>query len=175
MSDLLPPNASKQERAISLATARIGEIQVPTGEVYDADLCPTELLPWLAWAMNVETWDAGWSEIQKRNTIKNQFQIHRVKGTAESVNKSADGFGVDVIITEWFQETPPADPYTFKALISLPTAEIAQQESIQKAIISVKPVRSTLNLEITNNADSFLNVVPVIRYGVLFRSLTNLN
>lgn len=175
MSDLLPPNATKQERAISLATARLGDIAVPTGEIYDADLCPIDLLPWLAWSMNVSTWDAGWSENQKRSAIKSQFLIHKLKGTVKSVNETADSFGVDVILQEWFQQTPIGDPYTFKALVSIPTASIEQQESIKKSILDAKPVRSTLTFEITNSAEALYNIVPVIRYGILFRSLTTLN
>ena len=175
MSDLLPPNATKPERAISLATARLGDISVPTGEIYDADLCPINLLPWLAWSMDVETWDSGWSENQKRSAIKEQFKIHKLKGTVESVNTTADAFGVDVILQEWFEQTPVGDPYTFKAIISIPTTTVEQQESIKKAILGSKPVRSEMVLEVVTNGDLTLNVVPVIRFGMLFRSLTYLN
>jgi len=175
MSDLLPPNATKQERAISLATARIGDIEVPIGEIYDADLCPINLLPWLAWAMNVENWDSGWTELQKRETIKNQFKVHQLKGTRGSVNRTADSFGVNVDLQEWFEQTPVGEPYTFIAQVSIPDAPIEQQLSIQKAILGAKPVRSTMDLRIISSATLQFEMIPILRLANFYRYQTTLN
>lgn len=175
MSDLLPPNASKQERAVSLATARIGDIEVPTGDIYDPMVCPLDLLPWLAWAMNVESWDSGWSESQKRNTIKEQFKIHKLKGTVGSVKRTANAFGVNVVIQEWFQKTPIGTPYNFTAEISIPTAPVEQQQNIQRALLGAIPVRCRLDLQIVQNGSLPLEVLPLTRFAIFNRFQFTLN
>lgn len=101
---LLPPNASETERAISTVVAeRTQSISAPIDQLWNADTCPVALLPWLAWAFSVETWEHGWSEDVKRNVIRSSIQVHRQKGTVQSVKaalKSA-GYG-DAEVIERF-------------------------------------------------------------------------
>ncbi len=92
---LLPPNATAQEIALDGATARIGEVPTPLRDVWNPDACPTELLPWLAWAFGVDEWDADWPDDAKRNTIRNAVAIQRRKGSVWSIKRAiADaGYG----------------------------------------------------------------------------------
>lgn len=98
---LIPPNATAEERAQEQATARVGEVPVGINTLWNPDTCPSEFLPWLAWAMSVDEWDANWSEDQKRGSIRDSYGLHVKKGTVGSVRRvlKAAGYG-DVVIVE---------------------------------------------------------------------------
>jgi len=95
MTNLLPPNATPQERAMELSTARLAELPVPLRDTWRPDACPPALLPWLAWALSVDEWDALWSEDQQRHSIRHSVHIHRHKGTVGSIRRvlAAAGYG----------------------------------------------------------------------------------
>ena len=85
MSDLLPPNSTATERAISRSLARIGEIPAPAGQMWDPDRIPAAWLPWLAWAASVDDWNPDWPEAARRAAVAGSADWHRRKGTLASV------------------------------------------------------------------------------------------
>lgn len=93
MTSLLPPNATKAERAIEAALSRIGDIQTPARLMWSPDLIPAEFLPWLAWALSVDDWDANWSEARKREVIRASIPLHRIKGTRGSIELALESMG----------------------------------------------------------------------------------
>lgn len=97
---LLPPNASPQERAIEEAVARISAVPTPMRALWNADTCPGQMLPWLAWAMGVDVWDSQWSDGSKRETIKTALQVKQRKGTIWSIKRvlASAGYGDAEII-----------------------------------------------------------------------------
>lgn len=113
MNSLLPPNATPQETALAGTTERIDAIPVKTRQTWNPQTCPAELLPWLAWALSVDEWNADWSEQQKRDTIAASFRIHSTKGTLAAVKTSLAALGYDTNVIEWFQQPGELDPYTF--------------------------------------------------------------
>ena len=146
MSDLLPLNATDQERAISEAIGR--EAPVVVREMWNPETCPTALLPWLAWAFNVDTWDASWTEAQKRGVIKNSVAVHKKKGTIGALRTALDGLGYDMDVNEWFKKAPIGDPYTFSIdlfveQVGIPTS--AAYDKIVEVANSVKNLRSYLD------------------------------
>lgn len=152
MSDLLPINASKQERDLSLTVERSSDLPVLIRDLWNPATCPANALAWLGWALNVDTWDAGWSDAQKRQVIAQSVNVHRFKGTVGAVKRSANSFGATVAITEWHQLNPVGPVHTFTMALAVPNAPPEQVNSIVSAIISVKPVRSQLTFAITENA-----------------------
>lgn len=150
--DLLPLNASAQERAVSLAVKRAGEVPVGIDSLWNPWTCPASALPWLAWALHVDNWDTGWTETQKRQVIAASFNVHRVKGTVGAVKRVADSFGLGVVIKEWFQTTPQGSPHTFSVYFTIPNVSVDQQNSILSAIADVKPVRSQMVVSVTESA-----------------------
>lgn len=114
MSDLLPPNATELERAIAEAAGDIQNVPVTIREVWDPDACPTSVLPWLAWAFSVEDWDEGWTEQQKRESIRTAIEVQQHKGTIGAVRQALASLGIDLRIQEWFNQLPAGDPYTFR-------------------------------------------------------------
>jgi phage tail P2-like protein len=147
MSDLLPPNATAAERAISGAVARIGDVPTPIRGVWDADTCPASLLPWLAWAFSVDQWDANWSDAQKRATIKTAVAVHRYKGTIGAVRDAITSLGINCQVQEWFNQVPEGEPYTFRLILDADQESITQSQLERLALVvsSSKNLRSHLD------------------------------
>lgn len=103
MSDqtLLPVGSSKLERNLSQTLAAIADIPVPINLLWQAEHCPDAMLPWLAWSLSVDEWDDNWSDEQKRQTILNSINVHKTKGTINSIRRVFfwGGYG-DVTIIE---------------------------------------------------------------------------
>lgn len=173
--DLLPLNATPQERALSLATGRVVGMDIPNRELWNPHTCPVALLPWLAWALNVDDWDSNWTETQKRQILAASFIVHKLKGTVGAVKRVANSFGTTVLIEEWWQSTPQGDPHTFTATFSIPTSAVEQQESIVAAITASKPARSAMTARVINNIDGFIGVPAFARLATFDRFAATLN
>ena len=94
--NLLPPNATHAERGLARAiVAR--PLPVDITALWDADRCPTALLPWLAWALSVDEWKAYWPETVKRARVRAAIAIQRRKGTWGSVRDVVAAFGGSVM------------------------------------------------------------------------------
>lgn len=141
-SRLLPPNATRLERATADATARISDVPRPLHDLWDPDTCPAALLPWLAWTLSVDEWSSTWTETQKRAAVAAALSVQRRKGTVGAVRRALGALGFGVRITEWFQVDPPLPPYTFGVELEIAQAGASQAE-VAKAM---SVVRATKNL-----------------------------
>lgn len=162
MSDvatLLPPNATQTERALEQATARIGDVAVPIATLWSADTCPEHVLPFLAWALSVDNWDSNWAEEDKRASIRDSVQIHRVKGTVGSIKRAlrAAGYG-DATVVERFgwdfldgswnldgsRTLHPPDHWAEYRIILVRPITIEQATQVRKILAATAPVRCHL-------------------------------
>ena len=157
MSDrsILPPNATPAELALEEAIVSSVPDLTPVAQLMNPDTCPAHLLGWLAWAMSVDTWDAGWSEPVKRDVIRNSVSVHRLKGTRAAVMTALEALDFNVDLTEWWQETTPAQPHTFRldaygedVLASGLQIDAKLLATVTRLIENVKPARSHFNLRI---------------------------
>ncbi len=149
-ASLLPPNATRLERALESATARIGAIDAPIAPLWDAATCPLHLLPWLAWALSVDNWDADWPEAKKREAVARSIALHRIKGTPLSIDMVLADFDDLLRVVEW-HETATAEPHTFEVHLPLVTAPgvapggeratAAFAEAVIREVSRVKPLR----------------------------------
>ena len=146
MSELLPPNATPAERALSEAMARIADVPVVVKQVWNADTAPCNVLPWLAWAFSVDDWDVNWTDQQKRNVIKKSILSQRIKGTIGSVRQQLSALGVEVEIIEWFNQVPQGAPYTFAMTITTSQHPLDKSgiENIFEIVETNKNLRSHL-------------------------------
>lgn len=146
MSDLLPPNATTQERALSETTARIADVPVVVREMWNPDACPAGLLAWLAWAFSVDEWDAAWTDAQKRETIKSAVAVHRYKGTIGAVREALKALTVNARVQEWFNQLPAGPAYTFRILLEADQIGMDQAAfgSLLKVVDRTKNLRSHL-------------------------------
>lgn len=143
---LLPWNATPQERALEAATARVGAVPMPVRALWNPETCPAAQLPWLAWALSVDVWDADWTDAQKRAAVRASFAVHQRKGTVGAVLTSLASLGWATDVVEWFEDSPAAAPYTFRVEAELDARGIAPglYEEIERLALAAKNVRSHL-------------------------------
>lgn len=146
---LLPFNTGPLEQALEQVVAeRLESIPLPIGMLWDPAQCPADLLPWLAWALSIDTWDSDWPDQIKRAVIAGSMAQHRQKGTVAAVKEALSDIGVDFELIEWFDDG--GVPHTFQLLTDavahwcnggrpLDTRVFAD---LQASIDPVKPVRS---------------------------------
>lgn len=85
-SSLLPPNASALDRAAeAVITDRLEAIAQPHRALWNPNTCPVALLPWLAWALSVDEWDAEWPEARQREAVLTAVELNRKRGTPWAV------------------------------------------------------------------------------------------
>ena len=92
--------APKGIHAIDIAASRAFNLDPQIlVDVTDPDLCPVEVLPFLAWAYSVDEWPEGATEAEKRTIIKASVGIHRRKGTLQAIKDilEAAGYGTATI------------------------------------------------------------------------------
>lgn len=159
MSDrLLTPNETPADLALEQSTARLADLPANLVRwMQSPQLIPVNALPWLAWAFSVDTWDENWTDDQKRATIAASYMIHRHKGTIGAVKTALAALGFQSTVVEWFQESPPGDPYTFRIKIDADQVGADQPSlaRITSVLNSAKNLRShltTINLDVTSKS-----------------------
>lgn len=152
---ILPPNSSALERDIeeSGGKKRIEAIDVPVGKLWNPQTIPAEILPYLAWALSVDTWDNEWPDNIKRQVIAASVEVHRKKGTVGAVKKAITAIGIDVDFEEWFQNG--GIPHTFTITAWSNNNRDAEDKTkllpaafndINKGVNATKPVRAHFEL-----------------------------
>ena len=172
---LLPPNASDLERALeTLVGARIDDIGLPLRDLWSADNCPEELLPWLAWALSIDQWSTEWPLNIRRARVAAAIAIQRIKGSAQSLSDVIASFGGSLVLREWFQMDPPGVPHTFEVLATLggQSADVPSAEFVDAVIAEVartKPVRSHFTFTLGLSARGAIGLRAVARPLLLTR------
>lgn len=87
-NSLLPPNATPFELALEGATSRVSNVPLPIRDVWNVQTCPSAVLPWLAWAFDVNEWDSNWPDQVQRAVIAASVAVHKIKGTVGSVKQA---------------------------------------------------------------------------------------
>ncbi|WGS50852.1 phage tail protein I [Paraburkholderia sp. D15] len=116
---LLPANSTKLERSIAAVSARSDDIALPLADLMNPDAIPLALLPWLAWALGVDTWKDYWPEQVKRARVKAAIPIARKKGTVAAVREVIATFGANLALREWFETEPPGPRGTFEIVMTV--------------------------------------------------------
>lgn len=112
MHSLLPLNRSVLLQDIEELFAQ----SLPDAEqlrtLWQPDLCPLPLLPFLAWSLSVDVWHDDWPEQYKRQVINAAFEVHRFKGTPYALQKALEGLEITAYLDEWWEQNPPRPPGT---------------------------------------------------------------
>ena len=146
---LLPVNATDLERNCEAILARASNLPVEINQIWDPENCPETLLPWLAWALSVDSWDSAWPVSTKRNLIAQSVHIHRTKGTVSAIERVLNTLGITAELTEWFESG--GQPHTFNLTAWVNANLIPDEQAIlspafyqtlKRSIDQVKPVRS---------------------------------
>lgn len=145
---LLPPNATKLERAIEGANgAALADVPVPLRDLWNPATCPIGLLPFLAWGVSIDFWDSTWTEAEKRAAVASAIEDQRRKGTRVSLRTVLDRFDPLIGLVEWFEDRDTLDPHTFRLELPLPAdSAVAYDEALISALLrdiaAVKPLRA---------------------------------
>jgi len=144
MGSLLPHNATVLERAFEAEARTTLATEVAIDTLWRPEECPLALLPYLAWALSVDVWDADWPETTQRGVVANAVYVHRFKGTVGAIKAALTALELGVTISEWFEHG--GDPYTFTAEVELTTRGLTSTEiqNIFDAIYNSKNARSHL-------------------------------
>jgi phage tail P2-like protein len=149
VADLLPPNATRLERALAASTARLEDVPVDLAPLIDPAACPAEILPWLAWGESVDIWDTSWSEATKREAIAQSIELHRRKGTRWAVETVLARVDALAQVVEWWEAQPRLPQHTFEIRIPVDAASgdralASAAERIIRDVVRVKPLREHL-------------------------------
>ncbi|EPV3681341.1 phage tail protein I [Enterobacter kobei] len=156
-NSLLPPSASDFMRNAEKVTEKITDIPVMLRTLWNADTCPVNLLPYLAWALSVDRWDKDWPEQTKRQSIRDAWLIHRHKGTIGALRRVVEPLGYIINVTEWWETNDP--PGTFRLDISVLESGITEEMyyEMERLIADAKPAsRHLIGLNIIQDIPGYL-------------------
>jgi phage tail P2-like protein len=175
MTSLLPINASQFERDLETVSSRIDSLPIDIRDSWNADTCPIDLLPWLAWAFSIDSWKTYWPEHVKRSRVRDALAIQRKKGTRGSVRQVVKSFGAELEFKEWFEQTPIGPPHSFNVLLNvndmgpqtnLFTTDIVQEVSRTKSVSSYFEVQQGVTVTGSLALIGQLRIVKYLRIGV---------
>lgn len=177
---LLPPNSTPLERGLARVAARLSDVPLPLAALWDPATCPMPLLPWLAWALSVDSWDPDWVDATKRAAVANSIAEHRIKGTRASVEAVLERFDELVTIVEWHQTAPRRTPHTFEVILPLVLddgtapggrrASAAFAEQIIREVARTKPLREHFTLIQKLTAEAAVGIQGAARIAGLRRA-----
>lgn len=113
LDHILPKNATVWERVLGSNVDRLLDLDAERiRALWNPWTCPIEDLPYLAWALSVDVWDADWPEARKRLVCASALKDHRLKGTLGAVERYL-GYH-DITITNAI--LPPSRVFAVRAM-----------------------------------------------------------
>lgn len=149
---LLPRNSTPLERQAAQALAQIQRVPIPLRQLYNPDLCPAHLLPYLAWAFSVDRWSSQWTEAAKRAAVRAAYYIHSRKGTIGALRRVVEPLGYLIEVVEWWQKVPNGPRATFALKVGVLDTGITEEmyQELTWLIDDAKPLtRHLIGLDIT--------------------------
>lgn len=170
---LLPPNASALEKGIEAAVVE-SVLPVPLRALWSPETCPVGLLPWLAWGLSIDSWDATWPEAVQRAVVANAILLQRKKGTVDAVRRAVVSFGGSISLKEWWETSPRGTPHTFTLLLALTGGggEAVSADYLDAIIGEVqraKPVRSHFTFTLALDAVGQIGLIAAVRPTIYAR------
>jgi len=165
---LLPRNSTPLERNAAQALAEIQRVPIPLRTLYNPDLCPLPLLPYLAWAFSVDRWDSKWPEAAKRAAIRAAYYIHSRKGTIGALRRVVEPLGYLIEIVEWWQTVPLGPRATFALKVGVLDTGITEEmyQELTWLIDDAKPLtRHLTGLAISLESHGSLNIGAALYEG----------
>lgn len=96
-ADLLPDNRTPLERGLADAGSVRGLEPDIIRTLWNADTCPPEFLPYLAWSLSVDFWELAQTDDERRDLIRGAIQWHRKRGTPWAIKQALAAFGYPVL------------------------------------------------------------------------------
>lgn len=165
-NNLSTPNATPLMQRIEQACEKATTLPVPLRTLWDPDACPSTLLPYLAWALSVDRWDASWSTEVKRGAIRQAYFIHRRKGTVAAVRRVIEAMGYSMSIAEWWEIADPRG--TFRLTIDVNEVGITDEivRELERLIGDAKPVsRHIAGIAIATRSTGIITIGAAVTDG----------
>jgi len=156
---LLPHNSTPVERVLEGPAQKYAGLPMLVRELWNPETCPDQFLPWLAWALSVDEWDAGWSDDQKRGVLAVSVEVHRHKGTLWAMRRAlaaADYVGSEIIERFGWDVFDGAATFDGNIVYSTPdhwaqyrvvlprAVTLAQAQQVRDILAAVAPARCHL-------------------------------
>lgn len=101
---VLPDNRSHLERSIELSLSeQLYSIKNPYPELLNAYKTSIDVLPYLAAEKQVADWSSSDSEIEKRSTVANQYQVFKKAGTIAGIRLALSSLNSETEIQRWYE------------------------------------------------------------------------
>lgn len=175
-SNLLPPNSTALERALAGLGDSFGAITIPVPDLQRPDACAANVLPFLAWGLGVDRWDATWSEDRQRQAVAGAIPDKRIRGSRASMDHLLADYQADYGIALTL-DVP--QPYFFT--VTLPVNDAAAGNvtarfatSLLADISRTKGARDTFQLRQTALATASLPITVVARAMTMARQFGDL-
>jgi len=171
---ILPPRSTPLQKALERVTADMLDLPVELRKLWSPAQCPASHLPWLAWGLSVDIWDASWSEAMKRAAVADAIAFQRRKGTRGTLRTALDRFDALIKIVEWHEDRETLDPHHFRLeLPLLAISDIVYDEElisqILRDIAQVKPARSQMQVAYRLRAEARTWLLSAAKAGGLTR------
>lgn len=86
LDHIVPPRTPVNTRIPATLVDRLLDLNAEEiRHLWDPWTCHIDALPYLAWALSVDIWDATWPEAKKRMVTANAFRDHQLKGTLAGI------------------------------------------------------------------------------------------
>lgn len=164
---ILPYCSSDLERELDVALSHIESVEMPIKTLWNPMECPLVALPYLAWALKVEKWDASWPERVKRQFVADSLDLHRVRGTRPAVEMALQSMDVRCEIVEWFEDqSQKMEAGTFRV-----TAHVGEDmgdgpeliRALREVVDSAKPASRPYTLSLQGMLRAHYGVVAAVR------------
>jgi phage tail P2-like protein len=173
--DLLPSNALKSERALSLA-ARFSDDILPEDikRLWRPNEAAERFLPFIAWGLHVDFWRDPLPDSTKRALISEAFQWHRLEGTFGAIRRICEAVFGETHVTAWHEYG--GEPFSFRVTTEGRATGQNQEawNELFEAIYLAKALRDSLDaiqIHRTVRADLYCGHGTVLRGGVTVTSL----
>ncbi len=138
------PEALRQDEQMQALAAGIAEVLAARPAEIDRlliypriDELPEALLDRLAYDFKVDWWDAEYSLAAKRQTLKDNWQVHRRLGTKAAVEQAIAAIYPETQVLEWFEYG--GEPFSFRVVLDVTNARAsAEYFAIKRAVDSYK-------------------------------------
>lgn len=179
LSDLMPDSISG-DPVVSASARSIDKELKLVAQGVDAPLIfsridelTSDQLDHLAASRNMTIWRDSWPVELKRSVAKQIIAQKARMGTLSAVKLALQSLGAAAVVTEWWEENPPAEAHTFKISVSLSeidgTLTSEMQEDCFALLDDAKPVRSHYTFTLAINKQGGLKVGSVFRQAVSAR------
>lgn len=147
----LPEVLRNDESMYALAASIAGVLAARLEEIEQLmiysriDALPEALLDILAYDFKVDWWDGDYSLAEKRQTLKDSWQVHRMLGTKAAVEKAISAIYPETQVSEWFEYS--GSPYHFRLLIDATYEDVdpAKHQRVLARVEFYKNIRSVLD------------------------------